>query len=106
MSTAMAVVEEWGGEGHFIGAQNLHLPDFLDWMPINVKMFWFRELGRGDPATRYVLFRSQGEQRLYVIDQPLRSYTFHEYQEKTSGLENTVQNWVDEQGISRQPRNQ
>lgn len=105
-SAVMAQIEEWDETGTFLGMQNLFLPEYLDWMPIAAKMFWFTTLGRGDPLTKYALFRSQGEQRLYVIDQPLRPLTYQEYKEISSGLESTVQSWIDEQGISRTPRNQ
>lgn len=82
------------------------LPDYLDWMPIEVKVFWFIERGSGDPNATHMLFHSQGEQRLVAITTPLRQMTFKELQEQDNGSEGRVQDFIDRGGYSRVPRNQ
>lgn len=100
-----ATFTQYDKDGTMLGGGQLDLPEYLDWMPIAAKAFWFREIGQGNPKTKYVLLNSQGEQ-LLVIDVALRSLTHVEYKETTNGLENRVQDWIDRQGISRVRRNQ
>lgn len=85
---------------------NQFLPTYLDWMPIEVKVFWFLERGSGNPDATRMLFHSQGEQRLVDIPTPLRILTLKELQEKDNGIEGRVQDFIDQGGWSRVPRNQ
>lgn len=82
------------------------LPLFLDWMPIDAKVFWFIERRSGDPNATHMLFYSQGEQRLVAINEPLHTFTYKELQERENGLEQRTQDYIDASGFSRVPRNQ
>lgn len=104
--SVQGVFEEFNADGEYLGAQFRSMPEFLDWMPISVKHFWFTSLGQGDPSTKYVLIKSQGEQHLYVLDRPLEQQPHKQYMEKLNDLESAVQSFIDREGINRTPRNQ
>lgn len=105
MSSTNARYRQYDEEGKSLSGGQIFLPDYLDWMPIEVKAFWFRYMGQGHADTKYVLFESQGEQRL-LIDVTLNPLTHTEYKEKANGAEREVQQFIDEGGYSRVPRNQ
>lgn len=92
-------------EGQLVGGQQGFLPNYLDWMPIKAKSEWFRYMGMGDPRTKYVLLESQGEQQL-LFEVSLANLKHDEYQEKESGAEKHVQQYIDREGLCRTPRNQ
>lgn len=92
-------------EGESLGGLQGFLPGYLDWMPIEAKAEWFRFIGMGDPRTKYVLLESQGEQRL-LFEVVLAPMKHTEYMEKERGAEKYIQQFIDERGISRTPRNQ
>lgn len=83
-----------------------YLPLYLDWQPMRLKAFWFKERGFGPPEATHVLLRSQGEQLLVTIDQPLRQMKHLELKEIDNGLESKVDEHARENGYSRTPRNQ
>lgn len=85
---------------------SLYLPNYLDWIPIEAKVFWFLERGYGDPRATHALLISQGEQRLVTITEPMRDMKHSELLEKEHGLEDRVNEYCSLQGISRTPRNQ
>ena len=87
-------------------SDKISLPDYLDWLPIEVKVFWFFERGLGEPLAKWVLFKSQGEQMLFPIQTPLRQLKLKQLQENENGLEAKVNRYIDENGFSRTPRNQ
>lgn len=93
--------------GRIVGhGSSFFLPHYLDWMPIEAKVFWFLAVGDGHPDATHLVFVSQGEHRLVKLDTPLRNLNYKERQEQEHGLEQRTQDWIDEQGISRSPRNQ
>lgn len=94
-----------GGKLSGLGAY-FFMPTFLDWMPIEAKIFWFLDIGDGNPNATHMLFVSQGEQRLVEINKPLRTLTHTERQEQENGSQERTSRWIDEQGLSRSPRNQ
>lgn len=82
------------------------LPIYLDWMPIEVKVFWFITVGNGPPEAVNMLFHSQGEQRLVKINKPLQRMSYKELKEQENGLEALIQEYIQRNGFSRVPRNQ
>ncbi len=84
----------------------MYLPEYLDWMPIELKAFWMTARGYGDPEAKAVLLQSQGEQLLVILDKPLRHLTHKELQETDNGLESRCEEFARNSGISRTPRNQ
>lgn len=84
----------------------MSLPEYLDWMPIEVKIFWFTERGDGEPEASYLLFTSQGEQQIVPLEKPLRRLDYSQIKEKDIDLEERTERWIERQGISRTPRNQ
>lgn len=107
MSSTMAQITSFGADGRQVGiGASLFLPDYLDWMPIEVKVFWFLERGYGEPDATHLLFNSQGEQRLVPVTRPLRDMKYTELQEQEHGLFERVQSFIDREGFSRVPRNQ
>lgn len=106
-SGAPAKITFFGADGKTVGhGSSQFLPDFLDWMPVEAKVFWFTERGSGPPDATHMLFFSQGEQRLVEITTPLRQLMFKELQEREHGLEDRTQDFIDRHGYSRVPRNQ
>ena len=85
---------------------SLYLPDYLDWLPIEAKVFWFLTRGYGNHEATHALLVSQGEQRLVTITEPLRDMKYTELLEKQNGLEDLVIEYCSREGISRTPRNQ
>jgi hypothetical protein len=98
-------VKEYDADGQPVTSGDVHAPAWLDWMPIDVKVEWFKRLGRGDPRTKSVLLVSQGEQRL-LTSVSLRPLDHREYKERLNELEDEIQRFIDEGGYSRKPRNQ
>lgn len=103
--SCLMVSKEYDAEGRPVTSGQFHAPEWLDWMPMDVKTEWFKRLGRGNPQTTSVLLMSQGEQRL-LTGVSLRPLDHREYKEKASGIENEIQRFIDEGGYSRKPRNQ
>ena len=89
-----------------ISSRDMFLPDYLDWIPIEAKIFWFLKRGLGDPRARMMLFQSQGEQRISLIDPPLQELTFKQLKDIDNELENQVEEFCTREGIDRTPRNQ
>ena len=107
MSTCKASVTYFGPNGKTVGiGGELYLPDYLDWMPIEVKAFWFTARGLGEPKATHLLLHSQGEQQLVQITTALRDIKLDELKEINNGLEERVREFQDRHGISRKPRNQ
>lgn len=104
--TVKAEVQEFNSDGHPCGAGQMFLPDYLDWLPIDVKVFWFTERGYGNPKASQVLFISQGERHLITLPRPLQLCDYKQLQEIDSELENKVDRFILENGYSRKPRNQ
>lgn len=92
-------------DGKYVGGNQGFLPSYLDWMPIEAKVFWFKYIGMGPDTTKYALFESQGEQKL-IRDISLKNLTYKQYKEISDGAERHVQEFIDSEGISRTPRNQ
>lgn len=106
---SLSKIEYYGENGKLVGSGvNLHTPHYLDWMPIELKMFWFLSRGYGAPATKQVLMTSQGERMLGTVpeEKPLRELHFTELQEIDNGLEQAVDEYARDNGIKRTPRNQ
>jgi hypothetical protein len=97
--------KHYDADGRYIAGGDLHLPDELDWMQIEVKSHWFRYMGMGPREARYTLFSSQGEQRL-LTGMALTPLDHKQYQERLDGSRNEVQKFIEEGGYSRVPRNQ
>lgn len=94
-------------KGKAIGAStNTHCPPYMDWMPIELKAFWFVNRGYGEPRAKHVLLQSQGEQLLVPIPTPLQHLDFKTLQEIDNGLEDKCDEYARKNGISRVPRNQ
>jgi len=105
--SATAVIRPFGQDGKPTSlGESLHLPDYLDWMPIELKVFWYLERGFGDPNATHLLFETQGEQLLVPVTQTLRKITYKEMKEQEDGIREAVERYAREQGISRVPRNQ
>ncbi len=107
-SGAKAQITFFDEEGDPTGLTGVHqyLPDFLDWMPIKAKIFWFLQRGMGDPRARIMLFSSQGEQRIALIETPLQQFDQRQLKERENDLEILVSEFCRREGISRTPRNQ
>lgn len=95
----------FNAEGKAVDSGTFYLPQYLDWMPIEVKAHWMRVMEKGHSDTKYLLLKSQGEQML-LTDVSLRRLTHAEYKEQVNGAEAKVQRFIEERGISRTPRNQ
>lgn len=95
----------YDADGKWLAGNTIHMPDPLDWMPIEVKAHWFRFMGQGPAGTKYVLLSSQGEQRL-LADVTLNPLDFRAYKERLEQSYGEIDKYIDENGISRQPRNQ
>lgn len=103
---SLAVTTFFGPDGKSIGGTQLYLPPYLDWMPIELKTYWFLERGLGEPAATHVLLSSQGEQQLSPITSPLRNMQYTELMENENGLESKVDEYAERNRINRTPRNQ
>lgn len=107
MTGTLAILEYYDEDGRAVGnGGNLFLPPYLDWMPIEVKVFWFLQRCFGEPRAKRVLFKSQGEQRLVEIKEPLRQMKHTELKEIEDGLWSKVDEYIAREGFSRTPRNQ
>lgn len=103
----MLKVRYFGIDGYTTGSgSEIFLPEYLDWMPIELKAVWFLKRGLGNPLTTHALLESQGEQMLVNIKDPLTEFKFTQLQEIDNGLEAYVQEYASHYGISRTPRNQ
>ena len=106
---ALARITFFGEDGKTTGiGSQLFLPDYLDWLPIELKMFWFLTRRYGAPTAKHVLMTSQDEAMLGTVppEYPLRELTLKELKEADHGLESTVKEFARQHGISRTPRNQ
>lgn len=104
--TVKAEYQSFDNVGKPTGGGQMFLPDYLDWLPIEVKVFWFLHRGYGEPEAVHVLFISQGERRLVTIETPLQLCDLKTLQEKDNGIEEHVNRFISEKGYSRKPRNQ
>ena len=101
-----ASIHTYDAEGKPLGSHEIFLPEFLDWMPIQLKTEWIRFMGGpGHPDTNYALFKSQGEQ-LLVIGITLANLDHKSYLEKLDGSEKHCEEFARQHGIVRTPRNQ
>ena len=103
--SATNVHREFDKDGVLIGGGQGFLPEYLDWMPIRAKAYWFAHMGVGNPKTQDVLLESQGEQ-LLIRQITLAEHTHKQYMEKERDAEDHTQKFIDREGISRTPRNQ
>ena len=104
--SVIARVTFYDGRGCPVGmSSQFFLPEKLDWMPIDVKVFWFLDRGYGEPDATHVLFVSQGEQRLITLGSPL-SYNRETLKEREHGYEERIEQFITESGFCRTPRNQ
>lgn len=103
---AKAEFQAFDEDGKVCEGGGLYLPAYLDWMPIRAKTFWYQARGLGHPEAKYVLFISQGERRLVILDNPLQHLNHHQLKENEHGLEQAVWDFCTRHGISRAPRNQ
>ena len=106
---ALARITFFGKDGKSTGiGGQLFLPDYLDWLPIELKMFWFLKRRFGSPEATHVLMISQDEAMLGTVPEeyPLRELTLKELKDIDNGLESTVKEFARQNGISRNPRNQ
>lgn len=101
-----AEIQCFDENGKVCDGGSLYLPDYLDWMPIRAKAFWYETRGLGHPDAKHVLFISQGERRLVTITKPLQNLNHHQLKEIDNGLEQAVWDFCSQHGISRTPRNQ
>lgn len=101
-----ANISSFNEKGDLIDAGMVTLPDYLDWMPIAPKVFWFRDRGYGHPDATHVLFESQGERYLLSVNKSLSFLKHTEIKEREHGIEKRVQRYIEENGICRTPRNQ
>jgi hypothetical protein len=92
-------------DGAFCEGGTVFLPAYLDWMPIQVKAEYFRLRGFGNPKIQDVLLESQG-QSLLVRDVALSIVKWDLLQEKASGIESKISDFIRVHGYSRDPRNQ
>lgn len=107
MGSVFAVPTYFDKDGKPVGhGVQFFLPDYLDWMPIEVKIYWFIERGFGTPEAKWVLFSSQGEQRLIELNEPLQNMDLKELKDQENGLESKINEYIEREGISRTPRNQ
>lgn len=107
MGTTFIKPTFFGEGGRTVGApSSVFLPPYLDWMPIELKAFWFVTRGHGDPRAKHALLQSQGEQLLVELTTPLQDHKFSALQEIDNGLEERCDEFARERGISRTPRNQ
>lgn len=105
MSGVMLFFTCFGPDGHQVSGGSLFLPDYLDWMQIEVKAQWFRQLGDGPKATTHVLLRSQGEQ-LLLSDITLNPLDKDVHQERYHGNRHKIEEFIEQGGFSRVRRNQ
>lgn len=105
MRSCKAQYRLYDADGRLVGAGDIYLPGYLDWMSIDVKAHWFRYMGQGVDAAKFALLMSQGEQRL-LIDVTLTPLDYKAYKEKEDGASAEIDRFIEEGGHSRIPRNQ
>lgn len=93
-------------DGTYLSGGKCYLPSYLDWLPIQSKAFWFVRRGLGDPAAKYALLNSQGEQTLAVLEEPLQNVKLKKLQEIDNELEDLVEEHARINRLRRTPRNQ
>ncbi len=103
--TVLAKYQCFKADGGRSDGGSLQMPEYLDWMPIAVKAEWFRFVGQGPDNAHYVLLESQGEQ-LLVIGVTLAQINWKTFKEKEREAADHIEKFIEEHGISRQPRNQ
>jgi len=106
MSSVLMSVTSFGKDGRIVGRVDLAAPAYLDWLPIEVKSYWFLTRGYGEPKGINLLFVSQGEQLLITGNKPLKVMKYTELKETENGLESKVNDYIIRHKISRVPRNQ
>lgn len=104
--SAFAKFFHFDEDGKVVEAGTVTLPSYLDWMPIDPKAYWFLQRGYGSPQATHTLFESQGERLLLSVNKSLSFFNHKEMKERENGIEERVQRYIDENGISRDPRNQ
>ena len=104
--SAFAKFFHFGEDGKIVDAGTVGLPLFLDWMPIEPKAHWFILRGYGPPEATHTLFESQGERVLLSVNKSLSLFNHMEMKERNDGIEERVNRYIEENGISRDPRNQ
>ena len=96
----------FGSDGNVLESGQVSLPAYLDWMPIPAKVFWYLQRGYGHPDATHTLLESQGELRLLGVTGTLNHLTLKQLKENENGIEERVDQYIEERGISRTPRNQ
>ena len=104
--SVFAKTMDFDEHGVVLDAGTVTLPEYLDWMPISTKTFWFLDRGYGHPDATHTLFESQGERRLLSVNKSLSYLNHQELKERQNGIEERVNRFVEANGISRTPRNQ
>ena len=83
----------------------MQMPEYLDWMPIEVKAEWFRFIGQGPDDTHYIVFVSQG-QEILLDGVALAQIDHKTFLQKEASAEEHINRFIEEKGYSREPRNQ
>lgn len=103
--TVLAKFAAYTEEGKRCGGGSLQLPRFLDWFDIEVKAHYFGLIGQGPPDTHYLILESQGQEKL-IAGITLTDITHAVYKERATLAEAQVNEFIDQGGYSREPRNQ
>lgn len=103
----MLKVRYFGEEGYICAiADSIYLPQYLDWMPVELKAAWFVRRGFGPPTAVNALLESQGEQVLVPVKSALTIMKHSQLKEAENGLEEFISEYARQYNISRTPRNQ
>lgn len=103
--TVLAKYAAYDSKGERCGGGSLQMPMYLDWFDIAVKAEWFKFIGQGPPETSQLVLVSQGQEKL-ISDVTLTHITYEVYKGRVEAAQAHINDFIDQGGYSREPRNQ